>query len=403
MTRQRVSIREALELIMDAMPLQPAERVPLFSAVGRTLRETIMAERDQPPFDRVTMDGIALAHRDWAAGTRSFRVAGTQGAGAAPLALDAPGACIEVMTGSALPAGADCIVPVERLSLEDGVASIEAAYEPRPGTSIHRRGSDYRQGAVLLAPGARLGAAQIAVATLGGSADIAVSRQPRIAIASTGDELVPPGAAVGPASIRASNDRAIEAALRLRGHPVEACALLPDDPAVLRSELGRMLEGCEVLIVSGGVSMGQYDHVPATLTALGVEPVFHKVTQRPGLPLWFGRKGADKVVFALPGNPVSSLVCTVRYVLPALAQALGARAEQPRRVALAEAVEFRPDLSYLLPVVVMWRPDGTYHAVPRPTNTSGDFVALAGTDGFVELPRGQDLFPAGYVAPFFRW
>ena len=399
----RISVAEAETLIRSNLPRWPAERVPLALAPGRILRESIRAERDQPPFDRVTMDGIAIRHADWLAGTRRFRVTGTQGAGSSQLALAQAGDCIAVMTGSALPAGADCIVPVERLVRSEAEAQLKDGYVASAGSSIHRRGSDHPQGAVLLEPGTVLGPAEVAILTLGGNADVAVSRPPRIAIASTGDELVPAGAPIGDFEIRASNDRAIEAALRRRGHGVHSCVLLRDDPALLAREIGRQLASSDVLILSGGVSMGEFDHVPATLAALGVEAVFHKVTQRPGLPLWFGRTRDEKLVFALPGNPVSSLVCTARYVLPALDIALGAAAEVPRYAVLASAVEFRPDLTYFLPVTLASEASGTVRAVPQPTNTSGDFVALRGTDGVVELPRGQDLFPAGFSARFHSW
>jgi molybdopterin molybdotransferase len=220
---------------------------------------------------------------------------------------------------------------------------------------------------------------------------------------ATGDELVQPGEPIAEFQIRASNDRAIAAALQRRGFAQVARATLCDDPALLRREIGRLHQASDLLILSGGVSMGQFDHVPATLADLGVQAVFHKISQRPGMPMWFGRDAAGKVVFALPGNPVSTLVCTARYVVPGLAAAMGATARPLMHVRLAAAVEFRPDLTYFLPVTLAWSDNGEVSASPKPTNTSGDFVSLRGTDGFVELPRGQDFFPAGFAAKFFYW
>jgi molybdopterin molybdotransferase len=400
--RQRVTVDEAVALIAAAMPVYPAVRVPLAAAAGAVLREPVHAERDQPPFDRITMDGIAAAHADLAA-HRELRVRGTQGAGAAALALQAPGDCVEVMTGGVLPAGADTVIPIERIKRSGTTAIIEAGYCAQPGQFIHRRGSDHVQGQQLLAPGLRIGAPEMAILTIGGRTDVAVTRAPRIAVISTGDELVDVGEPIAPYQIRSSNDRAIEVALRARHLPHVVRMRLPDDPAVLEREIGRLHRENDVLVLSGGVSMGQYDHVPQTLATLGVRLVFHKVTQRPGLPLWFGVDGGGKPVFALPGNPVSSLVCLVRYAIPAIEQAMGANPRPVPRVRLSAAVDFAVDLTWFLPVKLGYREDGAVAAIPQPTNTSGDFVALGGTDGFVELPRGQDHFPAGYAAKFFAW
>jgi molybdopterin molybdotransferase len=149
--------------------------------------------------------------------------------------------------------------------------------------------------------------------------------------------------------------------------------------------------------------MGRYDFVPSVLEELNVKLIFHRIEQRPGRPMWFGVSRDAKPVFALPGNPVSTMVCLNRYVRPALQQALGLRPGSAERVTLATDVEFSADLTYFLPVDIDWTDDGIGMATPRPTNTSGDFVALAGTDGFVELPRGQNLYEQGTVVRLFRW
>lgn len=401
--RRRIDVAEAAALIRARMPRWPAVAVPLGEAAGEVLRETVVAERDQPPFDRVTMDGIALRHEGFARGRRRFRVTGTQGAGAAALAVASDDDCVEVMTGAALPTGADTIVPVERLRREGDEAVIEADYPAVAGQFIHRQGSDHRAGAELLGPGIVLGPPEMAILTIGGSATVRVARRPAIAVISTGDELVDPGTPITPAQIRSSNDRAILAALGGRGFRTTTRARLPDDPEILRREIGALLAGHDVLVLSGGVSMGQFDHVPRILAELGVAIVFHKVLQRPGLPLWFGLSADGKPVFALPGNPVSSLTCLVRYALPALVESLGVAPAPMRRVRLAREYRFAPDLTCFLPVVLAWDDDGHVTAEPRPTNTSGDFVGLKGTDGFVELPRGTDVFPAGYAADFHAW
>lgn len=401
--RRRIDVAEAAALIRDRLRGWGTVRVPIDAAQGEVLQQTISAERDQPPFDRVTMDGIAIRHTAFAAGLRTFQLAGTQGAGSAPVPLPDETSCVAIMTGAALPPGADTVVPVERITRKGATASIEAGYQPVAGQCIHRRASDHSRGAVLLSPGAVLGAPELAILTVGGSDAVEVARRPSIAVISTGDELVEVGQPLGPLQIRASNDRAIAAALATRGFLDCDRRHLPDDRAVLERELRQLLVEHDVLILTGGVSMGEFDHVPRVLRDLGMELVFHKVLQRPGMPMWFGVSPDGKPVFALPGNPVSSLVCLVRYVAPALVAALGATLRPEPVVRLARDVRFEPDLTYFLPVTLDYTAEGQCLAVPKPTNTSGDFVALGGTDGFVELPRGRSEFPAGYAARFFAW
>jgi molybdopterin molybdotransferase len=400
--RHRLDVAEAATLIGAHLPEFPAVRVGIDHCGGEILRETVRAERAQPPFDRVTMDGIALRHGAVAAGRRSFRVLGTQGAGAAPVPVTADDACVAIMTGAALPEGADTVVPVERIRREGDQARLEDGYTPAPGQFIHRRGSDHAAGQELLTPGTVLGPPEMAVLTIGGQTEYLITRRPAIAVISTGDELVDVGEPLGEAQIRSSNDRTLIAALNRRGFRRGTRARLPDDPDILRRDIGALLDSHDVLILSGGVSMGEFDYVPRILGELGLQLVFHKVLQRPGMPLWFGTADG-KPVFALPGNPVSSLVGLVRYVIPGLLAACGARLAPVPRVRLAADVNFEPDLTWFLPVVLEYTPEGDVRAVPKPTNTSGDFVSLVGTDGCVELPRGGRHFPAGYAAAFYPW
>jgi molybdopterin molybdotransferase len=400
--RERIDVAEAAALIAAHVPPRPTTRVPLDQAAGEYLRETVHAERDQPPFDRVTMDGFAVRHAALAAGQRRFRVTAQQAAGEPAATLAADGDCVWIMTGAALPAGADTIVPIERTRRDGDTLVIEDGYAAAAGQFVHPTGSDHRHGAALLAPGTHLGPPEMAVLTIGGTADVAIAARPAIAVIATGDELVEAGAPLTPFRIRSSNDRAVIAALAAAGFRGTTRVHLPDNPAVLAREIDRLLGLNDVLVLSGGVSLGEFDHVPRTLAALGVEVVFHKVRQRPGMPFWFGMAPGGKPVFALPGNPVSTLVCLVRYVRPALLASLGSTAGG-RHVALASAVDFTPDLTCFLPVRLLHADDGSVRAEPCPTNTSGDFVALAGTDGFVELPRGGRHFPAGHAARFHAW
>ncbi len=401
-----VGVEEAGALIAARAAAFPVETCPLDAAHGRVLRETVPADRPLPPCDRVTVDGYALSHEAWAAGTRTFAAEAMQAAGEAPKTLgDAAGGCIEVMTGAALPRGCDCVVRVEDTEVRDGRVTIASGAVLAPGLGVHRKGSDRSPGAPLLTPGRRLDGPAVGVAASVGKTEVCVTAEPVIAVITTGDELVRPEAAPLPHEVRRSNGPALRAMLLQAGWSQTVERHLRDDPAAMAAALREILAEANVLVLTGGVSMGRRDYVPAVLRDLGVEVVFHKVRQRPGKPMWFGVGAGKQMVFALPGNPVSALVGCRRYVLPRLAASAGVSgAAAPMAWArLGEAVTFRPALTYFLPVRIEAGRDGGLTAWPRPVNTSGDFAGLAESDGFVELPEDQDEFPAGYAAPLYRW
>lgn len=397
------SAAEAESLILARMPALGAETVTIAAATGRVLRAAVRAERDQPPFDRVTMDGIAIDSEAWRAGVRRFAVQGTQPAGVPPLELAGARSCIRIMTGAVLPAGADTVVPIERVRLEGGTAVVADDADVAPGRHVHARGTDGRQGAVLLEPGLTIGPAEIAVIASAGVADVPVAALPRVAVVSTGDELVDIAGGIEPHEIRSTNDLAIAASLVRHGLGSVTRARLRDDEQALLAAVDVLHTDHDVLILSGGVSMGDFDFVPAVLERLGVELVFHRIEQKPGRPMWFGVSGEGKPVFALPGNPVSTLVCLTRYLLPALRQAAGLTPAPAETVVLDADVAAPPGLTYFLAVRLVDPGDGTRRAVPRPTNTSGDFVTLAGTTGIVELPAGPRTHAAGTAARLYRW
>jgi len=394
---------DAEALIRERLACLPIESLPLAQCAGAVLRENIYAERDAPPFDRVAMDGIACASEPLRQGRREFRVQGAQPAGDPPLTLEAPGACIEVMTGAMLPAGCDVVVPIEQVEVAEGRARITSAAPPGAGANIHRRGSDARQGALLLSAGARLGAPESAIAASAGMARVRVSAQPRIAVISTGNELVEPGEPIEPWQVRRSNSYGVVAALRAHAFQRVVDDHVPDDAEALAARLRFHLDTHDVLILSGGVSMGRLDLVPQTLARLGVEQVFHRIAQRPGKPMWFGIAPSGSAVFALPGNPVSTLVCLSRYVVPALYAAMGQAAQPLEKIALAAPVQVKAPLAYFMPVQLAQDDWGRAWAHPVTTNGSGDFTSLTGTDGFVELPPGPNDYPKGFVTRLWRW
>ncbi len=402
---------EAEKLILDNIVPFHREDCPLAGAHGRVLRTNLCADRDLPPFDRVTMDGYALRAADLAAndaagaGEKRFRVEGVQAAGMRPFQLSAAGnACLEIMTGAVLPAGADCVVPYEETTREGETIVVSAAgAKLAVGNAIHRRGSDQRAGGVMVRAGTRLSGREIAVAAACGYATLAVSQLPRIAIIATGDELVEVDAPVAAHQIRRSNDYALRAALALAGWPLVERFHLRDVRQEIEHMLWHILAEFDVVLLAGGISKGKFDFLPAELERQKVKKIFQGVAQRPGKPFWFGVSSRQTPVFALPGNPVSAYTCLHRYVLPALAHAAGVAAEMPPLVALAAPVSFKAPLAYFLPVKLAAGPHSERLATPDPINTSGDFAGLVGTDGFVELPAGPAEFSAGTLAPFRAW
>lgn len=398
-----LNCNEARDLIFSSVARFPDERVPLADACRRVLRQAVTAERDQPPFDRVTMDGIAVRHAALASGRREFCIAGTQHAGDDVQALNADDECIEVMTGSVMPPGADCVIPVERIEVSDGMARADENVDASSGKFIHPRGSDHREGYRMLVVGHRIAPVDIALIASAGRADVAVARQPRVSVISTGNELVAAGAPIERHQVRLSNGPALMAMLTAEGYRRCQHEHLRDDPERMRQRLAELLAGSDVLVLSGGVSMGKADFVPGVLKELGVNVVFHGIAQRPGKPMWFGIGPSGQAVFALPGNPVSTLVCCRHYVLPALLHASGATPQQPVPTRLGSNFTFDADLTCLLPVRLKVTHGTDVVAEPVPTNTSGDFTALSDTDGYVELARGDSDFPRGSLQPLYRW
>jgi molybdopterin molybdotransferase len=381
----------------------PDESRPLEHCLGQTLREDIHAERENPPFDRVCMDGIAICSNGSEDDARRYLVQGTQAAGVPGGALANSKSAIEVMTGAVLPTGADCVIPLEEYDLVDQLAHLKPDALREPYRNVQRRGSDSRPGVPMLHSGMRLHAPEIAIVASAGLASVRVARQPAIMVASTGDELIDPGKPIATHQVRRSNAYAIVAALMGHGFQDVKNDHILDDEAMLRDRLMRHLAAADVLILSGGVSKGKFDFVPKVLKELGVEEVFYQVAQRPGMPMWFGMTPRGCAVFGLPGNPIATLVCLVRYVVPALVTAMGAQPRWPVPIPLASAIKRGRTMTSFVPVVARCDAQGRHCAEPRIPNGSGDFLALAGTDGFVELPPQSESYPEGFIAKMYRW
>jgi molybdopterin molybdotransferase len=387
-----LSVADAFAITQHHKLLLPTESISIDDALGRVLREPVRADRDFPPFDRVAMDGIGIRFADFASGVTSSRVVGMQRAGQAQLTLTDLGTCLEVMTGAMLPIGADTVIRYEDSTMTNGMATI-TINDVQAGQHIHYRATDRRAGDELLSAGTRLGPAELAVAASVGQTRLVVTTLPRVALISTGDELVDVADAPLPYQIRRSNTYMLRAALATLGITATLHHIV-DDETMLADRLSGLLTANDVLILSGGVSAGKADFVPDVLARLGVQKQFHKVEQRPGKPLWFGTT-VDKTVFALPGNPVSTVLCAHRYVLPYLRASLGLAPAQLYYAQLAAPVTFQPAITYFLPVRLSSEPDGRMLAHPLPGSGSADFANLLDADGFMELPADQADFSTG--------
>lgn len=381
------------------------EEVPLNNARGRILRKPVRADRDIPPYNRVTMDGYAIRAHEIRRGERHFQVLAFQAAGAPPVRLsNAASVCLEVATGAVLPEGADCIVPAEYVVRKgDRIEVLEAASAITSGNAIHPRASDAILGTPLIKVGTRLRSRELAIAASVGASTLTVSVLPSIKIISTGDELVPPSASVQPWQIRRSNDIALGAALAASGFPDIDYLVARDNEESLVEVLTPLLHAGNVIILTGGISQGRLDLVPSVLEKLGVNRVFHGVSQRPGKPMYFGVGVESVPVFALPGNPAAAFITLHRYVIPALLDASVATSNRKPVVSLAEKVNFKPELTCFMPVRLESGPEGELQAFPVPLNTSGDFTRLSLSDGFVELPAERSEYSAGYTTQFWRW
>lgn len=397
-----ITVEQAEKLLAEHPVFLPTETVPIENTVFRVLREPIAADRDIPPYNRVMMDGFALASRAVQNGIRRFHVETTLAAGAPPLSLKDPmNGCVRVMTGAILPNGCDAVIPKEDVTVTDDQTIEIRQTAVEPYQYVHRQGMDRAASSMILRPGQLLQSPQIAILAATGVARVSVSKQPAITVVASGDELIELGQPVQPWQIRPSNTYAILASLAAAQLRNVRSFHVRDSKKEIESVLAAALDGSDILIISGGVSAGEYDLMPSVLTRLGVRCLFHKVKQRPGKPLWFGL-AARCAVFGLPGNPVATTVCVRRYVLPYLFRCMGCVLPPPLRAVLAAGVHTPAGLVFFQPVHRM--PYGDVIAVePLPMNNSGDYAALAESDGFAELPATQTHWPVGSPVSYFPW
>jgi len=387
-----VSVENATEIIFSLCRDYGSERIDFNYSVGRVLAHNVYSDIDFPPYDRITMDGIAIKHVGFLNGIRQFRIKGVQGAGDSFVEIDSPDECVEVMTGASLPESTDTVIRFEDLQIENGIARITVE-NIRKGQNIHRKGEDRKRGDVVAEGNQMISPATIAVLASSGNTNIEVKKLPSIIIVSTGNEVIDANQIPGPFEIRNSNMHVIASALHKFG-VTPATIHLRDDEKNILGKLEAALNSYDVLVLTGGVSKGKFDFIPQSLEQLGVKKLFHNVKQRPGKPFWFGLYN-EKPVFAFPGNAMSVFLCLYRYLLPWVKKSTGLSALYQSAV-LAEEVRFSPALQYFLPVKLEIN-EGRLNAIPVKTNGSGDFTNLLQADAFMELPFNRELFSKGEV------
>lgn len=375
-------------------------RKPLADCTGFILREEIQTDRPFPPFDRSMMDGYSLRSSEAECGV-ILEISGRAPAGVAQLTLpDAQMTAIEIMTGAIIPSGADCVVPYESTEKVDETHfKINTAGPIERGDFVHRKGSDFTQGRAILQPGRLIGSREIAAAATCGYDSLEVTKSPSIAIACSGDELVEVSQTPEIHQIRRSNDYSVASALYAAQLGQTTRHHLPDDPKATRTSLQEMIKQNDILILCGGISMGKKDFIPSVLDELGFNCHFHGIAQKPGKPMGFWSNEACSV-FALPGNPLSTLTCLHHYVIPALHAAMGlTKTHLPREVTLTSSSKVREDLTVFLPVAL--RENNT--ADPSPAQNSGDLARILDSDGYIAVPAGEALAQQGSAYPFHPW
>lgn len=411
-----IELAAALALVEETARPLPPRRARLLEACGRRLAAPVTADVDSPPWDRAMMDGFAVCDADFAAGSAAIvelEVACDLAAGDVTRLAIRPGSCARIMTGAPLPPGADAVVPIERAV--DGTAGAHAGSRVRlsedryrPGQHVARQGVAFRQGAVVLPAGSLLDAAAVGLAAEAGATHVLAEPRVRVAIVSTGSELVPCDQVPALGQTRNSNGPMLAAAVAFLAAEPIPLGIAGDRPEAIRAAVAQGL-AADVLVLSGGVSAGDLDLVPGILAACGVEQVFHKVRLKPGKPVWFGilrREAAPPtLVFGLPGNPASSLVCFDLFVRPAI-QILAARSRAewhlPReRAVLVAEVKAAADRPVFLPCRL--RAGGAVlEAEPLPWTGSSDLVGLAAgaalrgaVPGLIALAAGAGRIEAG--------
>ncbi len=390
-----VTVEQAEQIINSQNRDYGNELVSFANSLGRVLAEDLLADRDFPPCNRSTMDGIGISYSALIGGHKTFTIIATIAAGNQPVEITHPNECVEIMTGAPLPDSVDAVIRYEDVEIEAGVA-IVLVENVKQGQNIHSKGKDKRSGDIVANAGQVITPSLIGIAASVGKTNLLVKKHPRVVVLSTGDELV--GVEETPTlyQIRRSNSHTVKAVLEQFKIEVDLLHI-NDNQSFIKEQIDTCLTNYDVLILSGGVSMGKFDFVPNALAEAGVQCMFHKVQQRPGKPFWFGTHKDGQIVFAFPGNPVSTFLCLHRYFLPWLQIVRDNKKVPLVRAILDKEVTFNPNMQYFMQVKVGVNEEGQLVATPLEGNGSGDFANLLESNAFMELPKEKTVFCKGEV------
>ncbi len=390
---------QALQTVLERCQPLSARQVSLKQAIGRRLAETIQADRDYPPFDRAMMDGYAIHPTD-SGTTTEFRVAGELAAGEMGVAEVQSGECVEIMTGAACPPGTLAVIPFEVTNREGTTLRVLRAWKPQQHIAL--RGSECAAQFVLQQPGDPVTPLCTAILASIGKTEVRVIPAPRIAVLTTGGELVADGEQLGPAQIRDSNGPMVTAMCAVAGVPPVHIAHVPDDRRAIHAALESAAD-CDLIILTGGVSTGKFDLVPAAIHEAGGELVFHKVSQKPGKPLLFAQRGGQ-YLFGLPGNPLAAHFCFHRYVATAIRAISGH--PRPRLAGQSGTLTspLRPNESrswFVLGHAERDRPSGeNWQLRPQPGQSSADIFGPRLANCYLEVPPGDRVHQTGDTLTF---
>ena len=391
-----IPIREAIRIVLSQTNKLPSESVSIDAVFDRVLAEDIIADCDLPPFDRAQMDGYAVRAADVATTPAQLRIVGESAAGKGWHREMKAGEAVRIMTGAPVPTGADAVQQVELTRESDDAQFVEILEPVDPGRSVVRRASEIKIGETVLRAGEDINAAMIATLASFGYARVKVGRRPRVAIMATGSELVDVDQKPGKDQIRDSNNYTLAAYAKLAGATVERLPLAGDDTEELKKQIAEAAARSDVLVTSGGVSMGVYDFTKAALKELGAEIYFERVALRPGKPTVFARLGST-LVFGLPGNPVSVAVTFNLFARTALRAMQAAKQPELSEETAILARDLRGSIereSYL-PAVLRTDEQGTLLAEPLKWGGSSDFVAFARATALINVPTGVKMIEAG--------
>ena len=399
-----ISVAEAIQIVRQETAVLPTEQVKLVQALGRVLAEDVVADSDLPPFDRSQMDGYAVRAEDAKEAPVRLRIVGESAAGRGWHQQLEEGHAVRIMTGAPVPAGADSVQQVELThELKDGTV-VELLESVETGKSIVKRGAEIKAGEVVSRAGTTITPAIMAVLAAFGYATVAVYRRPRVGVLATGTELVPVDQKPGQDQIRDSNNYSLGAYAELTGATVERLPLTGDETSMLRRQIAEAAERCDVIVTSGGVSMGVYDLTKSALKELEAEIFFERIALRPGKPTVFARLPNGTLVFGLPGNPVSVSVTFNLFARAALLamQGVAEPALKPETALLARAVKGTMDRESYLPAQVTTNDDGQVVAFPLKWGGSSDFVAFAVATALVIVPAAAKSIEAGSLVSIVR-